>query len=260
MSPHLPRMDNSASMTDGESPTGFKRDFLHFLEQYGSRMKHWRKLVSRADCSAINVAFVGSIPGFYDIDDTEWGHQKLGKLLHKHMVIPENEPRMSIVVQASSIGSLTANYKEWIRNQLLVAMDVKKKSTVYEHENMDGDAPVFKLIFPTISEYNQSIDKSQSSHCSSNDECPAQRWIEKHMQWVRERFGFHLKNLLILWHFCILLSHSKKMQFLWTVVPQLIGWSVAIFNVNFWSFAAVKWRNDFAIRFLALILKIFEND
>ncbi|XP_043286448.1 probable tyrosyl-DNA phosphodiesterase isoform X2 [Venturia canescens] len=122
VSPSLPRMVDSAADTDGDSPTGFKSDFLLFLRAYDDRMNDWIDIVKRADCSAVNVAFVASVPGVFPNDDARWGHKKLRALLHEHMVIPENKLPTTIIIQTLEISEPNNAFLPWVREKMLRAM------------------------------------------------------------------------------------------------------------------------------------------
>ncbi|XP_043286446.1 probable tyrosyl-DNA phosphodiesterase isoform X2 [Venturia canescens] len=180
ISPHLPRMADSAKETEGESPTGFKRDFLRFLGEYDGRMDNWKTIVSRADCSSINVAFVASVPGNFEVDDTRWGHQKLGALLRNHAKVPESETRTAVIAQASSIGSLGPNYHSWIGTQIVAAM--------VKTQGQNKNVPDFKFIFPTIENFKNSHDMRELSNCLCNSQQKKQEWIVPYMhKWQAEK-------------------------------------------------------------------------
>ena len=89
MSPHLPRLPNSAKASDGESRTGFKKDLLDYLSQYDRSINHWKSIVARADFSSVNVFFVASVPGNYrgQSDQSKWGHKRLASILKSHVEV-----------------------------------------------------------------------------------------------------------------------------------------------------------------------------
>lgn len=178
MSPHLPKLPESASDSHGDSPTGFKNSFRRYLQAYqNSKLNEWVELVKRADFSAINVFFVASVPGSHQgMDINLWGHRRLGGLLKEHAVLPVDASRWPIIAQSSSIGSLGPNYESWISSNIVFAMAKEKE------KGIKAD-PSFRFIYPSLKNYEESYDCKAGSCClpysrKSNDK---QQWLKDYL-------------------------------------------------------------------------------
>ncbi|KAH8373878.1 hypothetical protein KR009_008584, partial [Drosophila setifemur] len=84
----LPALPEGADTGAGESQTGFKQDLMLYLVEYKiSQLQPWIARIRSSDFSAINVFFLGSVPGGHresSVRGHPWGHARLGGLLAKH--------------------------------------------------------------------------------------------------------------------------------------------------------------------------------
>ncbi|XP_034171355.2 tyrosyl-DNA phosphodiesterase glaikit [Osmia lignaria lignaria] len=187
MSPHLPPLPKSANTSDGESPTGFKKDLLLYLNKYRlPASTEWTSAVQRADFSSVNVFFLASVPGRHKGTEYDsWGHRKLGYVLSKHATLPPDAPRWTLVAQSSSIGSLGPNYESWLLKEITSSMSKESPSSLKSHPN-------FQFIYPSINNYKESFDCRVGSCCLpySLQTHSKQEWIESYMyQWKAKRTG-----------------------------------------------------------------------
>ncbi|GBP52738.1 Probable tyrosyl-DNA phosphodiesterase [Eumeta japonica] len=104
-SPKCEELPETAMPFDGESPTGFKRSLLTYLNQYQKpQIAYYTERVKRCDFSKINVFLVASAPGGHF--DYNFGLARIGSLLKQHCKIPPSENHQwALIAQASSIGS-----------------------------------------------------------------------------------------------------------------------------------------------------------
>nr|XP_033187797.1 probable tyrosyl-DNA phosphodiesterase [Bombus vancouverensis nearcticus] len=185
ISPHLPLLAESANPSDGESPTGFKRDLERYLHKYEQpALTEWISAVKRANFSSVNVFFVASVPGRHTgVEYDYWGYRKLGHVLSKHAKLPPDAPQWTLVAQSSSIGSLGPNYESWIQKEIISSMS---------KENPPGlkSCPNFRFIYPSLNNYKQSFDCQVGSCCLpySIQTHSKQEWVESYMyQWKATR-------------------------------------------------------------------------
>ncbi|XP_076676604.1 tyrosyl-DNA phosphodiesterase glaikit isoform X2 [Andrena cerasifolii] len=185
ISPHLPPLPESANTSDGESPTGFKKD----LERYLSRYRHpvlteWICAVRKADFSSVNVFLLASVPGSHKGSEYDfWGHRKLGYVLSKHATLPPDAPEWPIVAQSSSIGSLGPNYDSWLLKEIVPSMSRETAKGLKSHPN-------FQFIYPSIKNYKESFDCRDGSCCLpySRQTHSKQEWLESYLyQWKATR-------------------------------------------------------------------------
>nr|XP_012138389.1 PREDICTED: probable tyrosyl-DNA phosphodiesterase isoform X1 [Megachile rotundata] len=197
ISPHLPPLPESANTNDGESPTGFKKDLLLYLNKYRQpAITEWTSAVRRADFSSVNVFFIASVPGRHKgVEYDSWGHRKLGYVLSKHATLPPDAPRWTLVAQSSSIGSLGPSYESWLLKEITSSMSKESPSNLKSHPN-------FQFIYPSINNYKQSFDCRVGSCCLpySLQTHSKQEWIESYMyQWkatrtARDKAMPHIKS------------------------------------------------------------------
>jgi len=90
ISPHLPYLPESAHPSDGESPTGFKKDLERYLDKYDqSVLTQWICAVRRIDFSDVNVFLVASVPGIYKaVEANFWEYKKLAHVLSRCATLP----------------------------------------------------------------------------------------------------------------------------------------------------------------------------
>ncbi|XP_044010611.1 probable tyrosyl-DNA phosphodiesterase [Aphidius gifuensis] len=160
ISPHLPYLTDGADSQLGESRTGFKRDFLEYIKAYKRDcLKEWLELLKKLNFAAINVFFVGSVPGSHKDDNkTKWGVQKLSKLLSQHAELPKDGAKWSIVGQSSSIGNLGENYGSWIGPNFVSLLAESTDKSIQT-------APRFEFIYPAEWDYKKSFDVRHRCCC-----------------------------------------------------------------------------------------------
>lgn len=199
ISPKLPELHEDADTGAGESQTGFKQDLMLYLVEYKiSQLQPWIARIRKSDFSAINVFFLGSVPGGHresTVRGHPWGHARLGALLAKHAT-PIND-RIPVVCQSSSIGSLGANVQAWILQDFVNSL--KKDSTPLGKLRQ---MPAFKMIYPSFGNVSGSHDGMLGGGClpygkNTNDKQP---WLKDHLhQWksndrYRSRAMPHIKT------------------------------------------------------------------
>ncbi|XP_076236106.1 tyrosyl-DNA phosphodiesterase glaikit [Calliopsis andreniformis] len=197
ISPHLPPLPESANTSDGESPTGFKKDLERYLLKYRQpALTEWIAAVRRADFSSVNVFFLSSVPGSHKgVEYDFWGHRKLASVLSKHATLPPDAPQWPIVAQSSSIGSLGPNYESWLLKEIVPSMTRETAKGLKSHPN-------FQFIYPSINNYKQSFDCRVGSCCLpySLQTHSKQEWIESYLyQWkathtARDQAMPHIKS------------------------------------------------------------------
>ncbi|XP_043598871.1 probable tyrosyl-DNA phosphodiesterase isoform X3 [Bombus pyrosoma] len=185
ISPHLPPLAESVNPSDGESPTGFKRDLERYLHKYRQpALTEWISTVRRANFSSVNVFFVASVPGAHTgVEYDYWGYRKLGHVLSKHAKLPPDAPQWTLVAQSSSIGSLGPNYESWIQKEIISSMSKENPPGLKSYPN-------FRFIYPSLNNYKQSFDCQDQSCCLpySIQTHSKQEWVESYMyQWKATR-------------------------------------------------------------------------
>ncbi|KYQ49416.1 putative tyrosyl-DNA phosphodiesterase, partial [Trachymyrmex zeteki] len=135
ISPHLPRLPESANPSDGESPTGFKKDLERYLNKYRhSALTQWICAVRRANFSDVNVFLVASVPGTHkDNEADSWGYKKLAHVLSRYATLPPDAPQWPIVAQSSSIGSLGPNFESWLSKDIIPCMSRETTKGLKSH-------------------------------------------------------------------------------------------------------------------------------
>ncbi|XP_051166212.1 probable tyrosyl-DNA phosphodiesterase [Leptopilina boulardi] len=197
ISPHLPQLPESSNSNDGESPTGFKKDFERYLLTYKqATLTEWIYAIRHADCSAINVFFLASVPGSHKGHDlNNWGHKKLASILSQHATLPADSPYWPIVAQCSSIGSFGPNFENWLQKDIVTSMSKEKNAGLKSITN-------FQFVYPSINNFKNSIDCRAAACCLpySMKTHSKQEWIESYMyQWKaskinRDRAMPHIKS------------------------------------------------------------------
>ncbi|XP_028049621.1 probable tyrosyl-DNA phosphodiesterase isoform X2 [Monomorium pharaonis] len=187
ISPHLPRLPESANPSDGESPTGFKKDLERYLSKYRlPDLTQWICIVRRADFSDVKVFLVASVPGTHKDNESDfWGHKKLGFVLSRHATLPPDAPQWPIIAQSSSIGSLGPNFESWLSKDIIPCMSRETTKGLKSH-------PHFQFIYPSIQNYKESFDCRNLSCCLpySTKVHSKQQWVESYLyQWKARRTG-----------------------------------------------------------------------
>ena len=155
----------------GDSPTGFKRDLVDYLEQYelGSVLRPFISAIQSCDFSQVNVFFLASVPGSYDAP-CRYGQSQLESLLKQHCPGDETWP---IVMQCSSIGSLGKTAENSFFEELSTTLNGGKKP----------DAAV-NFVYPTLANVLGAYGgPAYASGClpyvkSSHDKQP---WLKDYM-------------------------------------------------------------------------------
>ncbi|ALC38575.1 gkt [Drosophila busckii] len=181
ISPKLTPLPEGADTAAGESATGFKQDLMLYLVEYKlSQLQPWIARIRKSDCSAVNVFFVGSVPGGHresTVRGHPWGCARLGSLLAKHATPIDD--RIPVVCQSSSIGSLGPNVQPWIQQDFVNNLR-KDSTTVGRLRQM----PPFKMIYPSFGNVSRSHDGMLGGGClpygkQTNDKQP---WLKTHLQ------------------------------------------------------------------------------
>ncbi|KYN10021.1 putative tyrosyl-DNA phosphodiesterase, partial [Trachymyrmex cornetzi] len=135
ISPHLPRLPESANPSDGESPTGFKKDLERYLNKYRHpALTQWISAVRKADFSDVNVFLVASVPGTHKDNEVDsWGYKKLAHVLSRYATLPPDAPQWPIVAQSSSIGSLGPNFESWLSKDIIPCMSRETTKGLKSH-------------------------------------------------------------------------------------------------------------------------------
>ncbi|KAH8287893.1 hypothetical protein KR018_006540 [Drosophila ironensis] len=181
--PALPALPEDADTRAGESPTGFKRDLMYYLAKYKiAQLLPWIVRIQNSDFSAINVFFLGSVPGDHrwsTVRGHPWGHAHLGALLDRHAApVADHIP---VVCQSSSIGNLGPNVQAWVQQDFINSL--KRDSSFL---GKPRPMPAFKMIYPSLGNVSGSHDGMLGGTClaygkSSNDKQP---WLQEHLhQW-----------------------------------------------------------------------------
>ncbi|KAG5312932.1 TYDP1 phosphodiesterase, partial [Acromyrmex insinuator] len=184
ISPHLPYLPESAKPSDGESPTGFKKDLERYLSKYEQpALTQWIRAVQMADFSDVNVFLVASVPGIHKgYEDDFWGYRKLAHVLSCYVTLPRNE-QWPIVAQSSGVGCFGL-FENWLEDIIwCMSKETSKDSNNYPH---------FQFIYPSIANYKQSFDfRVLSTPLSYNTENHfKQQWLESYLyQWKAKRTG-----------------------------------------------------------------------
>lgn len=138
----------------------------------------WVQLIRGTNCSAINVFFVGSVPGAHkEAEMYHWGHKKVARILCKNAVLPPDAPQWPVIAQSSSIGSLGPSVSDWITTDILSSLSQEKNKGV-------KSLPNFKFIYPSIMNYKSSFDFKAGTSCLpySMKTHSKQEWLNNHLQ------------------------------------------------------------------------------
>ncbi|XP_077292527.1 tyrosyl-DNA phosphodiesterase 1-like isoform X2 [Arctopsyche grandis] len=199
LSPRCPRLADPYDVVNGESPTGFKRSLINYLNSYSMPcLSMYLQIVKNIDFSAINVFFVASIPGGHF--DTQWGLSRIGNLLSQHCVIPPDEAdQWTLIAQASSIGSFGNDPKLWLCGDFQQNFCRSFKSSP-----MVTRPPQLKFIYPSLTNVKNSHDNLLGGGCLpySNSIHVKQPWLNNYLQeWSavhsgRNRAMPHIKSYL----------------------------------------------------------------
>ncbi|KAM7350262.1 tyrosyl-DNA phosphodiesterase glaikit [Cochliomyia hominivorax] len=181
ISPLCPALPDSADTAAGESPTNFRQDLMLYLVEYKcAKLQPWIARIRKSDFSAINVFFIGSVPGGHREGPrgNPWGHPRVASLLQKHCA-PIDE-KIPVVCQSSSIGSLGTNVQAWIQHDFLNSL--RRDCMPLGVRQL----PPFKMIYPSYGNVSRSHDGMLGGGClpysKSTDE--KQPWLKNYLhQW-----------------------------------------------------------------------------
>ncbi|KAL2726846.1 putative tyrosyl-DNA phosphodiesterase isoform X1 [Vespula squamosa] len=185
ISPHLPSLPKFDDTVNGESKTGFKKDFIRYLKSYKQRaLSRWIFIVEKADFSDVNVFFIASVPGHYRQTGADaWGHKKLGYVLSTYATLPLNALNWPIIAQSSSIGTLGSSYQKWLQTVIVSTMSRTKESMI---------PPNFHFIFPTQKNYEESFDCQNACCCLCyrKQTHSKQKWFQSYLyQWKASKMS-----------------------------------------------------------------------
>jgi hypothetical protein len=152
VSPLLPLLQDNADPNDGESATNFKSDFIDYLNEYEQpEVFGWIALIQRADFSAVNVAFIASVPGVHDDQNyNKWGIKKIEKVLANNVNILLKSQSWPIVAASSCIGIYEYSYECWLQSNIVQALCKEKNKDII-------DLPNLKIIYPSQKNIDESI-------------------------------------------------------------------------------------------------------
>ncbi|KYN35399.1 putative tyrosyl-DNA phosphodiesterase [Trachymyrmex septentrionalis] len=185
ISPHLPYLPESAKPSDGESPTGFKKDLERYLNKYEQpALTQWIRAVQMADFSDVNVFLVASVPGIYKADEADfWGYRKLAHVLSRYATLPRGA-QWPIVAQSSGVGCFGL-FENWLLKDIIWNMSEETSKGL-------KNQPRFQFIYPSIENYKQSFDSERliTPLTYSAETHSKQQWLESHLyQWKAKRTG-----------------------------------------------------------------------
>ncbi|XP_056022716.1 tyrosyl-DNA phosphodiesterase 1-like isoform X3 [Ostrea edulis] len=189
ISPVFPKLKSGPSLTQGDSPTHFKRDLLQYVTAYKAyQLKDWQDHIARHDLSTANVFIVGSVPGRHMADKKHcFGHMKLRKLLHDHGPLKEQASKWPVIGQFSSIGSLGASKENWLSVEFLQSL-----ATVKGTSSIPLASVPLKLIFPSVDNVRTSLEgyPAGGSIPYSINVAKKQPWLQTYFhQWRSEGRG-----------------------------------------------------------------------
>ncbi|XP_053601935.1 probable tyrosyl-DNA phosphodiesterase [Plodia interpunctella] len=197
LSPNCPELPADAMPCEGDSPTGFKKALLRYLNHYHlPQLAYYIDRVKRCDFSSINVFLIASAPGSHF--DLDWGMTKVGALLRQHCCIPpEDNKKWPLIAQASSIGSYGKDPKLWLTGDFLHHF-----TKIKNQSQMLSTPPELKLIYPSLDNVRGSHDGLLGGGCLpyAADAHAKQTWLVQYLyQWRavsshRNRAMPHIKS------------------------------------------------------------------
>nr|CAH7733886.1 unnamed protein product [Callosobruchus chinensis] len=195
LSPACPKLPDSGTDKDGESPTGFKSSFLNYLKSYNEPiLKPFIDYVRRADFSAVRVCFTASIPGKHTKNEGATHLHRVGDLLSKHCVLPKKTTPQSegplawgIIAQSSSIGNLGKDPSQWLRGSVLRSLSSHTGCPMPLTPNA-----TLSMVYPSVDNVMTGYYGPESGGClpyskATNEK---QRWLQDYLhQWKAEAYG-----------------------------------------------------------------------
>lgn len=129
---------------------------------------------------------VTSVPGKHSPKEPGSHIHRVGDLLSRHCVLPEKTSAQSegplawgVFAQASSIGSMGKDPKQWLRSVLLRSLASHHKSPLPSNSNA-----VLNIVYPSVENVMYSYYGADGGGClpyskSTNEK---QRWLQDYLQ------------------------------------------------------------------------------
>ncbi|XP_057651302.1 probable tyrosyl-DNA phosphodiesterase [Diorhabda carinulata] len=195
VSPTLPRLSDSSSEKDGESPTQFKTNLLNYLRSYKeSILEPFIQYVQKADFSAVRVFLIYSAPGKYYPNSNGSHLHAVSDLLCRHVDLPAKTTPQSegplawgVVAQSSSLGAMGKNPADWLRGSILRCLASYKGSK----KPMNSNASI-SIVYPSVDNVMNGYFGHESGGCLpySKTTNEKQKWLQDYMyQWKAESYG-----------------------------------------------------------------------
>ncbi|TTE07143.1 Tyrosyl-DNA phosphodiesterase 1 [Bagarius yarrelli] len=190
MSPLYPRLPEGSPVTDGESPTHFKRDLLEYLSAYRApELEEWIDRIKQHDLSQTRIYLIGSTPGRFQGSDMEkWGHLKLRKLLSEHSHPIQNAESWPVIGQFSSIGSMGLDKTKWLSAEFQRTMTTLGKSG----KSLSVPETPLLLVYPSVNNVRTSLEgyPAGGSLPYSVQTAQKQIWLHSYFhEWKAESSG-----------------------------------------------------------------------
>ncbi|CAG9574040.1 unnamed protein product [Danaus chrysippus] len=199
LSPRCPPLPAESPSLSGESPTGFKRSLLDYLQHYRlPQLAYYVHRVQRCDFTNINVFLVCSVPGTHY--SPSFGFPRVGALLRAHCELPPHEARSwPLIAQASSLGSYGKEPASWLTGDFLHHF-----TKIKDQPQTLTPPPELKLIYPSLENVKSSHDGLLGGGCLpySATVHTKQPWLNNFLyQWrarhsARDRAMPHIKSYL----------------------------------------------------------------
>ncbi|XP_068900682.1 probable tyrosyl-DNA phosphodiesterase [Tenebrio molitor] len=188
VSPLCRRLPETASDTDGDSPTGFKSSLLRYLKQYNLPiLEPWVEQVGRADFRDVRVFLVTSIPGEHCSGKTDNYVYHVGDLLAQHCTIPSSPLEWEVIAQTSSVGFFGKTSAKWLRGILLRSLAAHDRS-----QKVFRSGATFKLVYPSVRNVQKGRWSEEGSFCLVYEDGVhrAQKWFKGYLhEWRADRLG-----------------------------------------------------------------------
>ncbi|XP_015371889.1 PREDICTED: probable tyrosyl-DNA phosphodiesterase, partial [Diuraphis noxia] len=210
VSPKFPLIAEN-DKSDGNSKTNFKIDILRYLKSFKEPLLiQWIKKIEKIDFSQANVFFIPSVPGSHK--ENLWGHVYLKSILKKHACLPFHLPsEWPIIAQCSSLGSLGATDKQWLRSEFIESLSASTYSGVIDTDN---DPIPFNLIFPSKNNVLNSWNGASEGACLpySKEVHEKQLWLKKYMCLWKCRSQTRTRSMPHIKTYCRISSCCTKMS------------------------------------------------
>lgn len=182
LSPSCPPLPTDAPDTAGESPTGFKKALIKYLNDYKiTCLALWIKRVKRTDFSAVRVCLVTSVPRNSTIANNNSHLSQVGRVLSRYCQLPlnisEDSLKWTIIAQASNIGSLGPTPSTWLRRDFLQAL----ASHTEERFPVVNSNVRLDIVYPSRKNVINSFDSKLKSSRFVHTAHEKQRWVESYL-------------------------------------------------------------------------------